>query len=176
MEDELDQEGLEEEVTPSKGKGKGSPMKMIIIVVALLVIGSITAFGVLTVFFPDEGTEEEEPQEEIVIPREMTEYGIEFALDPSVTMSVFDERGRVRNLVLDLTFETSSSGATLLQTRIGQIREILTRTIRSFDFEQLLYQNVQDSIKTIIKNEMNVRLPLDSEEKIRSVSLNIVTQ
>ncbi len=176
MEDELDQEGMEEEISPSKAGGKGSPMKMIIILVAVVVIGAVAAFGILTVFFPDETENGEAEQEEVVIAPELTEYGVEFPIDPTITISVKDERNRVRNLVIDITFETSNSGAAELSRRLGQIRNVIVRTIRSFKFEVILDQVTQDSMVTIIQRELNMRLPLEPQDKIISTSLNIITQ
>ncbi|MFC1732798.1 hypothetical protein ACFL6I_21055 [candidate division KSB1 bacterium] len=179
MEDELEQEGMEEEISPAKAKGKGSPLKMIIIVAGLLVVAVVLVFGfILPTFFADEGEAPEEMEQVEVIPPELTEYGVEYAVDPSITISVHDGR-RVRNLVVDVTFETSSAGVAELGKRTGLIQDTIVRSVKHYSspFERILEQAIQDSIGYMIRNELNMRLPIrNPEEKILSVSINIITQ
>jgi len=177
MEDELDQEDMEEEIAPSKKKaGKGSPLKMIIILVVLLVVAVVLVFGVIMPMFVGDQVEEgEEPEEEVIDTRELTEYGEEFVV-PTITISMRDDRGRVRNIVVDVTFEITKKGLSELEKRSGLIKDKIIGVVKSFNFDVILTEASRDSMQTQIKREINRRLPLKQKDKIKSTVLSILTQ
>ncbi len=175
MEDELEQEGLDEEGgEPQPAKAKGSPMKMIIILGAFAVIAVVLVFfGPLSFIL---GEEPEEGAEEVIVTSEIdTEYGMEY-LHPEVIHTMLDERERVKNLVINATFETSSGLVAELTVRPGLITDIIQNEFSNFAFKQILNPSVQDTLKSRIRDNVNLHLPIDSDNMVKRVFLQIVTQ
>ncbi|MCP4724348.1 MAG: flagellar basal body-associated FliL family protein [bacterium] len=175
MEDELEQEGMEDEVgEPSKSSKKGSPLKLIIIAVVLVVVAVVAVFGFIMPTFFGEPSEEEVVEEE-PIDQVRTEYGVEFVM-VAQTISMWDEtKLRVRNLVVDVTFETTGGGVGELTKRTGQLDDIVAKIIRSYEFTTLLNPAFQDSLKKMITTEVNRHLP-DPENNVYQTFIRIVTQ
>ena len=175
MEDELGQEGLDEEGgKPQPAKAKGSPMKMIIIGGAFVVIAVVLVFfGPLSFIL---GEPPEEGEEATVVTSEIdTDYGMEY-LHPEVIHTMLDERGRVKNLVINATFETSSGTVGLLTIRYGLITDIIQGEFSNFAFKKILDPTVQDTLKAKIRDKVNLFLPVDRDGMVKRVFLQIVTQ
>ncbi len=176
MEDELEQEGMEDEVgEPSKSSKKGSPLKLIIIAVVLVVVAVVAVFGfIMPTFFGEPPEEEEVVEEPVDLVR--TDYGVEHVLEAQ-TISMWDEtKLRVRNLVVDVTFETNGGGAAELAKRTGQLDDIVAKIIRNHEFTTLLSPAFQDSLKKMITMEVNKHLPDPENNGVVQTFIRIVTQ
>ncbi len=177
MEDELEDEGLGDEggePQPEKGKG-GSPLKMIIILGAFVVIAVVLVFfGPLSFILGDAPEEGEEVVVEISIAD--TEYGMEY-IHPEVVHSMLDERGRVKNLVINATFESVPSLIPELTRRAGLVTDVIKDELSKFAFKQILDPAVQDTLKIKIRDQMNIYyLETDSDNRVNRVFLQIITQ
>lgn len=174
MDDELDQEGMEDEVSaPSKSSGGGSPLKMIIIIGVIVVIAAVGVFGFILPMFFGEPEEGQERAEEIDL--RLTEYGKEHPMEP-MTFSMLDEGGRrVRSMVVTCWFELGDGAdVNQLLLREGLIIKIIENNIKSFEFRQLLLPMTVDSIQNMVTRELNTRMP--KPNFIASTKLRIVTQ
>ncbi len=176
MEDELEQEGMEEEISPAKSGG-GGMMKKLIIGVVLLVVAAGLAYTAMIMFFPSDPADEsaEEQQSEPLPSKYDLEYQTEHIIDPAITISLHHER-RIRNLVVDATFMTSSGGVAELTKRDGLVRTVIKEQILSLPFPEYVGSTVfEDSLKGLIEKELMLYLP-ESVEALKVVYINIVTQ
>jgi len=176
MEDELEHEGMDEEVSkPKKAKGKGKPIKKIIILGVMLVVAYFLVFhGPLRGFLGEEPPERKEQREQDT--GIDTEYFEEFILE-DITHTMYDENGRIRNLIVDVTFVAEAKTLEELQKRLGQVKDIIHREIHVYNedrFKELLSQNTKDSLRVRIMTRVNSYLP-DKEKLIKKLFLEIVT-
>jgi len=179
MEDEMDQEGIEEESSSGKEKPKGGLLKNVIIGAVLLVVAVVVVFGfILPTFFGEPPSQDEGEQKTVAHVGELTEYGVEFKVEP-ITVSMKENRAgrtRVRNFIVDVTFETSDKGVIELSRRPGQIHNIIQREIERFEADMVIEPATKDSLQVRIQRQVNLRLPLDEKDKIRNTYISIITQ
>ena len=179
MEDELEQEGMEEEVgEPQPEKGGGSPLiKIIIIGVMAVVAVIIVFFSGLNPFLGDEPAEGEENAE--VQQVFDTSWGKEYPINPDngIVHSMLDDRGRVKNVIIYATLITEKNGMSLFIERAAQINFLIKSEFAPYsgnNFKRILDQQYQDSISISIAEKLRRNLPLEKINLYR-VLLEIVT-
>lgn len=166
MEDELEQEGMEEEVgEPQPEKGGGSPLKKIII------IGVMAVVAVIIVFFlglnPFLGDEPAEGEGNAVVQQVFdTSWGKEYPINPEngIVHSMLNEQGRVKNVIIYATLITEKDGTSLFMERAAQINYLIKSEISKYsgnNFKKLLDQQYQDSITVKIAEQLRLNLPLE---------------
>ena len=175
MENELDHEGMDEEVSAKKKEKGGSPLKMIIIL-GVMVIAAIylVFFGPLKGFLGKEPTKGEEQQQQF--DEVDTEYFNEYKLE-EIVHTMLDERGKIKNVVIKATFMAEEKTLEELRKRTGLIENIIISEIDKYNedkFIKLLYQETKDSLSVIIMNRVNEYFP-DKEKLIKKLFLTIVT-
>lgn len=176
MDEEMENEGMEDDISSGKGKSKGGKLKMMIIGGVLFVVAVVVVFGFILPMLgpPPEGeAESEEKQKEKI---DMTKYGIEFMVETVTVSMPKKQRNRVQNFIVDVVLETTKKGAVELGKRMAQIQNIIQREIQSRDVDQVILLKTQEDISDSIMIKVNKRLPLDEEDKVKSVVLKIITQ
>ncbi|MFC1513508.1 hypothetical protein ACFL5P_00695 [candidate division KSB1 bacterium] len=176
MEDELEQEGMDEEVSePSKSKGGGgSPLKMIVIVAVMAVIAVYVVFfsGMINL-----GDSEPPPDttEETIPDFDPNKYGLEYKIE-DMSHSMTNQLGRIKNFIITATFVTNGSGVTLLTNRDGLVRYIISKKINKFGYESLMEQTNKDLLMEEVRDSLNMVLPQGGDEPlIQSVFLQLIT-
>jgi len=175
MEDELDREGMDEEVSETKKAKGGSPLKMIIIL-GIMVIAAIylVFFGPLKGLLGEKPPEREERQQQSDVVD--TEYFSEYKLE-EIIHTMLDERGKIKNVVIKATFMAEEKTLEELKKRTGLIEHIIISEIDKYNedkFIKLLYQETKDSLSVRIVNRLNSYLP-DKEKLIKKLFLTIIT-
>lgn len=173
MEEELNHEGMEDEISePKKAKAKGIPVKKIIIFAVMLVAAYFLVFhGPGRRFLGEESVAGEEQQKQYT--GVDTEYFQEFALE-DITHTMYDERGKIKNLLVDVTFVAEQETLDELQRRLGQVKDIIHREINKYEFEEVLIQTTKDTLSVRIMNSVNSYLP-DEGKLIKILYIEIVT-
>ena len=179
MEDELDQEGMEEKVgEPKKAKRKGDPLKKFIIPGIMVVAAYFLVFhGPGKRFLGEEpaAVQEQQKQHDTVD----TEYFEEYVLEDFI-YTLYDERGKIRNLSIDVTFMAETKTLEELQRRLGLVKNIIGREIdfmhknHEYEIKEMLKQESKDTLSVRIMTRVNSYLP-DKEKLVKKLYLTIVT-
>ena len=82
----------------------------------------------------------------------------------------------LKNIVINATFETSSGTVGLLTIRSGLVTDIIQGEFSNFAFKKILDPTVQDTLKAKIRDKINLYLPVDRDDMVKRVFLQIVTQ
>jgi len=184
MEDELEHQGTEEAIEkPAKKKGAGGLLKKV-------VVGSImVVLAIVIVFFtpwnkwlgkkeppPEEQTQKPEEPKGTVIDRTNT---VEWSL-PEIIFTKYNSQNKIKNIIINVTFEVPKGAETLLPNRQALIRDIVKSQLDSVTFERIIEVSVQDTLEMNIKNAVNRELfnskVLTKDQLIREVFIGIVTQ
>jgi len=175
MEDKLDHEGMDEEVSAKKKAKGGSPLKMVIILGVMMIAAIyLVFFGPLKGFLGKEPTKGEEQQQQSDVVD--TEYFNEYKLE-EIVHTMLDERGKIKNVVVKATFMAEEKTLEELRKRTGLIENIIISEIDKYNedkFIKLLYQETKDSLSVRIVDRLNEYLP-DKEKLIKKLFLTIVT-
>lgn len=174
MEDELDQQESEEEISePPKSNPKRIILKSILFSTMILIAVYLVFFGPLSFFLGDEPGFDQD--QSVMANPVNTEYDTEYTV-PEFILSIVDESGqRIKQLVINVAFETTGKTIKALEKRIALTEHTITNQIEKFEFLQLIQPDIRDSLRIRIKNEMNSILPPDKNIMIKQVFLNIVT-
>jgi len=163
MEDELEQEEQSaEEIKKPPKKSKKKPLMIIAIVLIQVIIAYILVVAIIKPkFFPSE----ENPKEEEVIQEEKIEnmeFGVIHKIE-KVTINLREGR-RNKYLLTGFGLEVPNQNAvTTLTNREPQIRDIIIRTLRGKDVEDLEDVAYMDSIVVEIKSKVNEIMPPDQK-------------
>jgi len=175
MEEELNHEGMDDEISETKkAKAKGIPVKKIVIFAVMFVAAYFLVFhGPGRRFLGKESvpmTREEQQKQYTGVD---IEYSQEFVLE-DITHTMYDERGKIKNLLVDVTFVAEQETLDELQRRLGQVKDIIHREINKYEFEKMLIQTTKDTLNVRIMNSVNSYLP-DKDKLIKILYIEIVT-
>lgn len=181
MEDELEQEGMEDEVgKPQPEKSKGNPtVKFGIIGVIFVVVVYLVFFSGLNPFLGGEPVEEEAA--EVVVENILdTEYGVEYhiQMENGIVHSMLDDNGRVKNLVIHATLITEKDKTAFFEKRGALIEYLIKVEFNRFsgnNFKKLLEQQYQDSLMILIAEKINMNMPPEEKIWVKRVILSIIT-
>ena len=159
MDDELTRESSEEtsdqEIANSISKSS-IIVKFIVFPIILLAIACVIVFGVIMPgYFGDQipVAEEVDDSENVVD----YQFAVEYNFDMSLTM--YDQNGKLKNLFTQVTFETSEEGVKELKKRTGWLKKIIRYNIRNCEFGTFLTNEGEDSLSVKITKEINSYLP-----------------